>query len=77
VVSSSLGRAYGQIGSGLPSVVALVAIVMGLNLLEVRLSLALVAPALSPPPRHTPAYDSYGAMYGTSCARFKVQNCLK
>lgn len=35
VVSSSLGRAYGSIGSGLPSVVALVAIVMGLNLLEV------------------------------------------
>lgn len=38
VVSSNLGRAYGQIGSGLPSAVALVAIVMGLNLLEVRRS---------------------------------------
>lgn len=36
VVSSSVGRAYGSIGAGLPSLVALVAIVMGLNLLEVR-----------------------------------------
>lgn len=35
VVSSTLGRAYGSIGAGLPSLVALVAILMGLNLLEV------------------------------------------
>lgn len=35
LVSTSLGRAYGSIGSGLPIVVSLVAIVMGLNLLEV------------------------------------------
>jgi cytochrome c-type biogenesis protein len=35
VVSTSLGRAYGSIGPGLPSLVAVVAIVMGLNLLEV------------------------------------------
>jgi cytochrome c-type biogenesis protein len=34
--SSALGRAYGQIGSGLPTAVALVAILMGLNLLQVR-----------------------------------------
>jgi cytochrome c-type biogenesis protein len=33
--SSLLGRAYGQIGSGLPTAVALVAILMGLNLLQV------------------------------------------
>ncbi|KAF6252872.1 cytochrome C biogenesis protein transmembrane region-domain-containing protein [Scenedesmus sp. NREL 46B-D3] len=33
--SSTLGRAYGQIGSGLPTAVALVAILMGLNLLQV------------------------------------------
>jgi cytochrome c-type biogenesis protein len=33
--SSMLGRAYGQIGSGLPTAVALVAILMGLNLLQV------------------------------------------
>lgn len=30
-----LGKTYGQIGSGLPIAVALVAIAMGLNLLEV------------------------------------------
>lgn len=35
VASSLLGRAYGQVGSGLPTAVALVAIVMGLNLLGV------------------------------------------
>jgi len=36
VVSAGVGRAYGQIGSGLPSAVALLAVLMGLNLLEVR-----------------------------------------
>lgn len=35
VGSSFLGKAYGQIGSGLPIVISLLAIVMGLNLLEV------------------------------------------
>lgn len=35
VVSSAVGKAYGQIGEGLPVGVALVAILMGLNLLEV------------------------------------------
>lgn len=35
LVSSSLGRAYGQIGDGLPIAVSALAIVMGLNLLEV------------------------------------------
>ena len=35
VGSSLLGKTYGQIGSGLPIAVALVAIAMGLNLLEV------------------------------------------
>ncbi|CAK0743777.1 hypothetical protein CVIRNUC_001496 [Coccomyxa viridis] len=35
VFSSLLGRTYGQLGSGLPIAVALVAIAMGLNLLEV------------------------------------------
>lgn len=34
VVSTYLGKAYGQIGSGLPTAVSLIAIVMGLNLLE-------------------------------------------
>ena len=41
--SSFLGKAYGQIGSGLPIVISLLAIVMGLNLLEViRLQLPSV-----------------------------------
>ena len=35
VASSLLGRAYGQYGSGLPVAVSAVAILMGLNLLEV------------------------------------------
>ncbi|CAD7703978.1 unnamed protein product [Ostreobium quekettii] len=35
VVSSGIGKAYGQIGNGLPIGVAIVAIAMGLNLLEV------------------------------------------
>lgn len=35
VASSTLGKTYGQIGPGLPIAVSLVAIVMGLNLLDV------------------------------------------
>eukprot|EP00775_Hariotina_reticulata_P009922 gene9922-10079_t len=35
VLNTLTGRAYGQIGDGLPVAVALVAIVMGLNLLQV------------------------------------------
>ena len=35
VASSLLGRTYGQFGQGLPVAVSLVAIAMGLNLLEV------------------------------------------
>lgn len=35
IVSSSLGKAYGQFGEGLPLGVGLLAILMGLNLLEV------------------------------------------
>jgi cytochrome c-type biogenesis protein len=38
VFSSLAGQAYGQIGDGLPIAVSLVAIAMGLNLLEVRLA---------------------------------------
>lgn len=34
IVSTYVGKAYGQIGSGLPIAVSLIAIVMGLNLLE-------------------------------------------
>jgi cytochrome c-type biogenesis protein len=37
-VSSLAGKAYGQTGNGLPMAVALVAIIMGLNLLQVRLT---------------------------------------
>lgn len=36
VFSTTLGRAYGQIGSGLPVAVSVVAVLMGMNLLEVR-----------------------------------------
>lgn len=39
VVSSLLGGAYGQIGAGLPIGVSLLAIAMGLNLLEVSCSM--------------------------------------
>jgi cytochrome c-type biogenesis protein len=35
IVATSLGKVYGQIGVGLPIVVSLVAIAMGLNLLEI------------------------------------------
>jgi cytochrome c-type biogenesis protein len=35
VASSALGKAYGQYGDGLPIAVSLVAILMGLNLLQV------------------------------------------
>ena len=35
LAAALLGGAYGQIGSGLPLLVSAVAIVMGLNLLEV------------------------------------------
>jgi cytochrome c-type biogenesis protein len=34
VVAASLGKVYGQVGFGLPIIVSLVAIIMGLNLLE-------------------------------------------
>ncbi len=43
VLAASLGRVYGQIGIGLPIVVSLIAIVMGLNLLE---ALPLQLPSL-------------------------------
>ena len=35
VIAASLGKVYGQIGVGLPIAVSLIAIVMGLNLLEI------------------------------------------
>jgi cytochrome c-type biogenesis protein len=35
IVAASLGKVYGQVGFGLPIIVSLVAIVMGLNLLEI------------------------------------------
>ena len=35
IVAASLGKIYGQIGLGLPIVVSLLAIIMGLNLLEI------------------------------------------
>ena len=39
IVSSSLGKAYGQFGEGLPLAVGFLAILMGLNLLEVSANL--------------------------------------
>ena len=36
VASSLLGKTYGQLGSGFPIAAGLLAIVMGLNLLQVR-----------------------------------------
>ena len=35
IIAASLGRVYGQIGVGLPIIVSLIAIIMGLNLLEI------------------------------------------
>ncbi len=35
IIATSIGKVYGQIGVGLPIIVSLVAIVMGLNLLEI------------------------------------------
>ena len=35
VIAASLGRVYGQVGVGLPIVVSLIAIIMGLNLLSI------------------------------------------
>jgi cytochrome c-type biogenesis protein len=35
IIATGIGRVYGQIGVGLPIVVSLVAIIMGLNLLEI------------------------------------------
>lgn len=43
IASSLLGRTYGQFGDGLPIAVGLVAIIMGLNLLEL---LPLALPSL-------------------------------
>ncbi len=34
IIAASIGRVYGQIGVGLPIIVSLIAIIMGLNLLE-------------------------------------------
>ena len=34
IVAASVGRVYGQVGVGLPIIVSLIAIIMGLNLLE-------------------------------------------
>jgi cytochrome c-type biogenesis protein len=35
ILAASVGRVYGQVGVGLPIIVSLIAIIMGLNLLEV------------------------------------------
>jgi cytochrome c-type biogenesis protein len=35
ILAASVGRVYGQVGVGLPIVVSLIAIIMGLNLLEI------------------------------------------
>ncbi|NES83779.1 MAG: cytochrome c biogenesis protein CcdA [Moorea sp. SIO2B7] len=35
IIAASLGRVYGQVGIGLPILVSLIAIIMGLNLLEI------------------------------------------
>ncbi len=35
IIAASLGKIYGQIGFGLPIIVSLIAIIMGLNLLEI------------------------------------------
>jgi cytochrome c-type biogenesis protein len=35
IIAASLGKIYGQIGIGLPIIVSLIAIIMGLNLLEI------------------------------------------
>lgn len=43
IASASVGRVYGQVGVGLPIVVSLIAIIMGLNLLE---ALPLQLPSL-------------------------------
>ena len=43
IIATSIGKVYGQIGIGLPIVVSLIAIIMGLNLLEL---LPLRFPAL-------------------------------
>ncbi|MEM7595585.1 MAG: cytochrome c biogenesis protein CcdA [Cyanobacteria bacterium P01_A01_bin.83] len=45
IVATTIGKVYGQIGIGLPIVVSLVAIAMGLNLLEI---LPLRFPSLGP-----------------------------
>ncbi|HAA30517.1 MAG TPA: cytochrome C biogenesis protein [Cyanobacteria bacterium UBA8553] len=43
ILAASLGRVYGQVGIGLPIIVSLIAIIMGLNLLE---ALPLQLPSL-------------------------------
>jgi cytochrome c-type biogenesis protein len=43
ILAASLGRVYGQVGVGLPIIVSLIAIIMGLNLLE---ALPLQLPSL-------------------------------
>ena len=43
IIAASVGRVYGQVGVGLPIVVSLIAIIMGLNLLE---ALPLQLPSL-------------------------------
>lgn len=35
IIAASLGKVYGQVGVGLPIIVSLIAIIMGLNLLEI------------------------------------------
>lgn len=71
VGSSLLGRTYGQIGSGLPIAVALVAIAMGLNLLAV---LPLRLPSLDVDVRSISAPDPLQA--GSSVAP-QTPSCCK
>lgn len=44
IIAASLGRVYGQLGVGLPVLVSLIAIIMGLNVLEI---ISLPLPSLS------------------------------
>ena len=67
IASSLLGRTYGQFGDGLPIAVGLVAIIMGLNLLEL---LPLALPSLDVDVRKVSAPPLVQVTKARTCAGF-------
>lgn len=71
--ASLAGKAYGQIGQGIPIAVSVVAMIMGLNLLEVRFLAVRRNPSLPLLVNHVLCSDSLRELFGDVC--FENHRC--